>query len=75
MEVNEMDQVLKGVISALVYSGVGLLVFVIGFFVVKLILPFDVKKEIEVDQNVSLGVMIGSFILGLSIIIAAAIHG
>lgn len=69
------DQVLKGVISALVYSGVGLLVFVVGFFVVKLILPFDVKKEIEVDQNTSLGIMIGSFIIGLAIIVAAAIHG
>lgn len=69
------DQVLKGVISALVYSGVGLLVFVVGFFVVKTILPFDVKKEIEVDQNTSLGIMIGSFIIGLAIIVAAAIHG
>jgi putative membrane protein len=69
------EQVMKGVLSALIYSGVGLVVFVAGFFVVKLILPFDVKKEIEVDQNTSLGILIGSFILGLSIIIAASIHG
>ncbi len=69
------DAIVKGIILALVYSGVGLLVFVIGFFVVKLILPFDVKKEIEVDQNTSLGILIGSFIIGLAIIIAASIHG
>ncbi len=69
------DAIVKGIVLALVYSGVGLLVFVIGFFVVKLILPFDVKKEIEVDQNTSLGLLIGSFIIGLAIIIAASIHG
>ncbi|HKD43314.1 MAG TPA: DUF350 domain-containing protein [Myxococcaceae bacterium] len=69
------DAIVKGITLALVYSGVGLLVFVIGFFVVKLILPFDVKKEIEVDQNTSLGILIGSFIIGLAIIIAASIHG
>jgi uncharacterized membrane protein YjfL (UPF0719 family) len=69
------DAMVKGITLALVYSGVGLLVFVIGFFVVKLILPFDVKKEIEVDQNTSLGILIGSFIIGLAIIIAASIHG
>jgi putative membrane protein len=34
-----------------------------------------VKKEIEVDQNTSLGILIGSFIIGLAIIIAASIHG
>ena len=69
------DAIVKGITLALVYSVVGLLVFVIGFFVVKLILPFDVKKEIEVDQNTSLGILIGSFIIGLAIIIAASIHG
>jgi putative membrane protein len=69
------DAIVKGITLALLYSGVGLVVFVIGFFVVKLILPFDVKKEIEVDQNTSLGLLIGSFILGLAIIIAASIHG
>jgi uncharacterized membrane protein YjfL (UPF0719 family) len=77
MEGNKMgaDAIVKGIVLALVYSAVGLVVFVIGFLVVKLILPFDVKKEIEVDQNTSLGILIGSFIVGLAIIIAASIHG
>ena len=69
------DLMFKGMVSALIYSAIGMVVFVAGFYLVKLILPFDVKKEIEDDQNVALGVMIGSFILGLAIIIAASIHG
>ena len=66
---------MKQVVGSLAFSAVGLVVFVIGFFVLRLILPYDLHKEIEVDQNTALGIIVGAFILGLSIIIAAAIHG
>ncbi|GMU04474.1 MULTISPECIES: DUF350 domain-containing protein [Corallococcus] len=66
---------LQGVLASVIYSLIGLVVFVAGFYVIRLILPYDVHKEIEVDQNVALGIVIGSFILGLAIIIAAAISG
>lgn len=62
-------------LASLVYSLVGLAVFVAGLFVFRLIMPFDVQKEIEVDQNTALGLVMGSFILGLAIIVAAAISG
>ena len=39
------------------------------------VLPFSLRKEIEIDQNTALGIVLGSLILGISIIIAAAIHG
>ncbi|AFE03890.1 DUF350 domain-containing protein [Corallococcus exiguus] len=66
---------LQGVLASVIYSLIGLVVFVAGFYVIRLILPYDVHKEIEVDQNTALGIVIGSFILGLAIIIAAAISG
>ena len=37
--------------------------------------PFSVVKEIEEDQNVALAVIVGAVVLGISIIIAAAIVG
>jgi uncharacterized membrane protein YjfL (UPF0719 family) len=37
------------------------------------IVPFSVRKEIEEDQNTSLGIIMGSIIIGISIIIAAAV--
>jgi putative membrane protein len=66
---------LKGVVASLAYSAIGLVVFVVGFYVLRLILPYDLHKEIEVDHNTSLGIVVGAFILGLALIIAAAIHG
>ncbi len=66
---------LDNLLASLVYSLVGLAVFVAGLFIFRLIMPFDVQKEIEVDQNTALGLVMGSFILGLAIIVASAISG
>jgi len=37
------------------------------------ILPFSVKKEIVEDENTALGIILGALVVGLAIIIAAAI--
>jgi uncharacterized membrane protein YjfL (UPF0719 family) len=66
---------MDNLLASVVYSLVGLAVFVAGLFVFRLVMPFDVHKEIEVDQNTALGIVMGSFILGLAIIVAAAITG
>lgn len=56
-----------------VYSVVGVLVFGVALFLIVKFAPFSVQKEIEEDQNTSLGIIIGSIVIGLSIIIAASI--
>lgn len=58
-----------------VFVLIGLVVFAVAFLIVVLVSPFSVKKEIEEDQNTALAIIIGALILGISIIIAAAIHG
>ena len=54
---------------------VGLAFFGLAFWVLGSIIKVPLRKEIEEDQNTALGIIIGSVILGISIIIAAAIHG
>ena len=70
-----MDNLMKHVIASLVFTGIGIAVFGVAFVIIKAITPFSIRKEIEEDQNVSVGIVIGSVIIGLAIIIAAAIHG
>ena len=60
-------------VSTLVYCGIGLFFFVVCWKVIEKIMPFSVVKEIEEDQNTALGIIIGSMMLGLALIIAAAI--
>jgi uncharacterized membrane protein YjfL (UPF0719 family) len=60
---------------AAVFSALGLVILgLVWLFLVK-VLPFSLRKEMEDDQNIALGIVLGCLILGISIIIAAAIHG
>ena len=62
-------------LAAIVFSLVGIAVLGISFFLMNKVSPFSIKKEIEEDQNVALAVIMGAVIIGMSIIIAAAILG
>ncbi len=62
-------------LAAVVFSVVGIAVLGGCFWGIKRLMPFSVTKEIAEDQNVAQAIIIGSVILGLSIIIAAAILG
>lgn len=66
---------LHALLNALVYTGLGVLVFGAAFLVMILAMPFSVRKEIEEDQNTSLGIIMGSVVIGLAMIISAAVHG
>ena len=60
-------------LSTPIYAIIGMLVFGLAFALFNKLMPFSVRKEIEEDQNTALGIVIGAFLIGLSIIIAAAI--
>ncbi|MCP4134444.1 MAG: DUF350 domain-containing protein [bacterium] len=62
-----------GIVDTVVYSIIGIIMMGLGFLLINFFTPFSVKKEIEDDQNTSLGIIIGSVIIGLSIIIAAVV--
>ena len=59
----------------LLYVVLGMFIFGIGIWLMEKLPPFSIRKEIEEDQNTSLGIIMGAVIIGLSIIIAAGIAG
>ncbi len=58
---------------AAAYAALGVIVFLVAFKIIQKAMPFSMRKEIEEDQNVALGIIMGAVILGLAIIIAAAV--
>jgi uncharacterized membrane protein YjfL (UPF0719 family) len=67
---------LKYVVSAVLFSGIGLIVFVIGFVVLDILTPkVNVWKELVEKQNVAVAILLGACMLGIATIVASAIHG
>jgi putative membrane protein len=71
----KLDELWGVIETTVIFVAIGLIVFAIAFLIIVLVAPFSVKKEIEDDQNISLAVIIGSVIIGVAMIISAAIHG
>jgi len=69
----KLDQLLEVVVTALVFVFIGVVLFAVTYGVLGLIFP--IKKEIEEDQNTALGIVIGSIMIGVALIIAGAIGG
>lgn len=63
------------VVTSLVFSLIGIALFGLAFFIIVKVAPFSTRKEIEEDQNTALAILIGSVIIGISLIVAAAVHG
>jgi uncharacterized membrane protein YjfL (UPF0719 family) len=70
-----MVMAVKAFGASVVYSLLGLVMFALAYKVLGIILPFSIRKELEEDQNTAVGIVLGCMMLGLAIIIAAAIHG
>ena len=65
---------LTNILAAIVFAFIGIVTFVVAFVVIDKMTPFTLWKEIIDEHNTALAVLIGFIALGISIIIAAAIH-
>lgn len=63
------------VLESIIFGAIGLILALVSFFVMDLMTPGHLGKQLAKDQNVALAIVVGSGILGTCIIIAAAIHG
>ncbi|HJZ85257.1 MAG TPA: DUF350 domain-containing protein [Polyangia bacterium] len=69
------DPFLRMIVTTLAFGLIGMALFALAFFVIVKITPFSIRKEIEDDQNTSLAILIGAVIIGIAMIVAAAVHG
>jgi uncharacterized membrane protein YjfL (UPF0719 family) len=69
----KVDQLLEAIVTTLVFVSIGLVFFAVAYAILSRVFP--IRKEIEEDQNTALGIVIGSIMIGIAIIIAAAIFG
>jgi len=61
--------------GSILYALIGVIIFWVTFVIIDKITPYDLWHEIIEKQNAALGMVVAAMCLGISIIVAAAIHG
>lgn len=62
-----------GIIATIIYSAIGIIMAAVSFKVVDVLTPGELSKELTENKNVALAILAGAMILGICLIIAAAI--
>ena len=61
-------------LGSILYAVIGVFIFWLCFLIVDKIPPYDLWREIVEKQNQALALVVAAMCLGISIIVAAAIH-
>ena len=62
-------------LATVIYAGLGIVIFVLSFVLVDKLTPGELWKEIIEHQNTAVALLAGAVAIGISSIIAAAVHG
>ena len=62
------------VIGSIIYALIGVVIFWLSFLIIDKLTPYHLWNEIVEKHNVALGIVVGAMSLGISVIVAAAIH-
>ncbi|KAB2659900.1 MAG: DUF350 domain-containing protein [Verrucomicrobia bacterium] len=62
-------------ITSVVYAVVGLVTFLVCFLVLDKLTPGELWKELVEKRNTAVAIFFGFLALGMSLIIAACLHG
>jgi len=61
--------------GSILYALIGVTVFWVSFIAIDKLTPYKLWEEIVEKQNMALAIVVGALALGVSIIVAAAVHG
>ena len=62
-------------LGSILFALIGVIIFWLSFVIIDKITPYKLWEELVEKQNMALGLVVAAMSLGISIIVAAAIHG
>jgi putative membrane protein len=62
-------------VGSIVFALIGVAIFWLCFILIDKMTPYKLWDEIVEKQNMALGIVVAAMCLGISLIVAAAIHG
>ena len=70
-----LDMLGQHLLAAIVFSIVGVIVFFASLLLMEKLTPFSIIKEIGEEHNLAVAMIVSAMVLGIAIIIAAAVLG
>ena len=66
---------MRPILASIVFSIIGIAILLITYFIIEKLTPENTWSQISKNNNVALAIVFGAFIIGISMVISAAIHG
>ena len=60
-------------LDAALFGLAGIILLIIGYYLWELITPYNLRREIHENRNVAVAIVVAAFILGMAMIISAAL--
>ena len=71
----KLDWLVHALLACSLFTALGLVLFAVAYYLVQKLTPFSIRKEIEEDQNTALAIVLAAIIIGIAMIVSAAVHG
>ena len=68
-----MDRTLSSMMLSLVFALLGFVLLFVGYKLFDALTSADIAKQVFEEHNMAAAVLVGAFIIGLAIVVAAAI--
>lgn len=60
-------------LDASLFGLAGIALLIVGYYIWELVTPYNLRRELHENKNLAVAVVVAAFILGMAIVIAAAL--
>jgi putative membrane protein len=61
------------ILDATIVGVTGVVVLILGYYIWELVTPYNLRRELHENKNVAVAIVAAAFIVGMAIVIAAAL--
>jgi putative membrane protein len=61
------------ILDATILGVTGVVLLILGYYIWELVTPYNLRRELQDNKNLAVAVVAASFIIGMSIVVAAAL--
>jgi putative membrane protein len=61
------------ILDAAIIGVTGIALLIVGYYIWELVTPYNLRRELQENKNLAVAVVAASFIVGMAIVVAAAL--